>query len=148
MKGQTNFPAPNTPLADERGHVTLMWRNFFQALYDRSGGSTASANAAINGSETQSFNVGNATAPTHAMSLSQYRAQPGTAPASIAVGASPWTFTAPGNGMLILANGKITGIELQRAGVQAAVAAPVLMRQNDQAIVTYTTAPEAIWFPN
>jgi hypothetical protein len=50
--------------------------------------------------------------------------------------------------MLILANGAITGIELQRAGVQAAVAAPVLMRQNDQAIVTYTTAPEAIWFPN
>lgn len=149
--GATNLPLPNTPFLDGHGNVTLVWRRVLLALLNRTGGTTASANALLNGNSNQSFAVQTATLPTEAISLGQYRSEPGQTPTALGVGASPWTFSAPSNGCLILDGGSVSNVEYQRNGVQAQIGNPpeiVPMRVSDQIILTFSLPPNAVWFPN
>ena len=145
------FPAPTTAIADQRGQLTPAWRRFFQQLFERTGGTAVASNAALNGNSNQQFAVQTASSQTSAVPLAQYRSQPGQAPFAVNVGASPWTFSAPSNGFIVLDGGTVSNVEFQRGGVQATLGNPpemITMRQADQVIITFTTAPEATWFPN
>lgn len=145
------FPAPTTAIADQRGQLTPAWRRFFQQLFERTGGTAVASNAALNGNSNQQFAVQTASNPTSAVPLAQYRSQPGQTPSAVNVGASPWTFSAPSNGFIVLDGGSVSNVEFQRGGVQAQLGNPpelIPLRQSDQIIVTYSAAPGAVWFPN
>lgn len=151
MSGSTQLPVPQTRFLDANGNVALIWRKFLEALLVRTGGPAATSNALLNGNSNQQFAVQTAEKSTSAVPLAQYRSQPGQTPNVINVTASPWTFTASSNGFLILDVGSVSNVEFQRNGVQATLGNPpemISMRQNDQVIVTFSSAPEAVWFPN
>ena len=131
--------------------MSRAWRLFFEGLFTRTGGTGMTANAALNGNGNQPFAVQTATLPDQAVPLAQYRSQPGQAPSNLSVGASPWTFSAPTNGFIVLDGGTVSNVEFQRAGVAAQIGNPpelIPLRQADQIIVTYSAAPGAVWFPN
>lgn len=151
MSGSTNIPAPNTPFLDKSGQVSLIWRRFLTALLNRTGGTNAEGNALLNGNANEQFAVQTAASPTSAVPLAQYRSQAGQAPSAVAVTGSPFTFTAPANGFLVVSGGTVSNVEFQRGGVQATIGSPpeiISMRFNDQVIVAYSSSPGVIWFPD
>lgn len=76
-----------------------------------------------------------------------------TAPAQAAVapGASPYTFTAPDPGRIVIQGGTVSLIELGRGGafVTTGIAVGIVaMSRGDQVRVTYAVAPTMTYFKN
>lgn len=69
----TNQPFPNiqTPITTKTGVMNPVWRNFFVALWARTGGSIATPFATLNGSATEAFNAANAATATEVVPLGQ-----------------------------------------------------------------------------
>lgn len=151
MSGSTNFPSTGFPFVDKTGRLTQQARQFFVAIYNRAGGSTTSATANETGNSSVAFSVARATTPAQAVPLEQYRSQAGQAPSSVAIGASPWTYTAPGNGSLIISGGTVSEIEIQRGGVAIVTGLTSGMfplKANDGVIVLFSSVPQATWLPD
>ena len=45
MATSTNFPLPTTPLVDEKGNMTWAWLQFFQTIFQATGGSLPASSA-------------------------------------------------------------------------------------------------------
>jgi hypothetical protein len=72
------------------------------------------------------------------------------APAAIVVGASPYTFTAPYNGCVVVSGGTVSLVQLGRAGVFLATGVTTgvfPVSAGDQIKVTYTVAPTMNFLP-
>jgi 2-keto-4-pentenoate hydratase len=70
-------------------------------------------------------------------------------PASVAVGASPFTYTAPDRGVLVLQGGTVSLVELGRKGtfVTTGLTTAVLnVSKGDQVRVTYAVLPTLTFF--
>lgn len=69
----TNQPFPNlqSKITGPHGEVTPVWRAFFQAMWDRTGGSIASVYALLNGNALQRFKVAPAFTTDEAVNLGQ-----------------------------------------------------------------------------
>jgi hypothetical protein len=77
----------------------------------------------------------------------------GTAPAqesAVTPGASPYTYTAPRKGFLIVNGGTVSQISYSRSGtfhVTGQISGMVNMNQYDQVQITYSAAPTLTWVP-
>lgn len=69
---------------------------------------------------------------------------PPSAYLAVTPGASPFKYTAPEDGNLIVSGGNVSAITLTRSGTvipTGATAGPIPMAKNDLATITYTVAP-------
>jgi hypothetical protein len=69
--------------------------------------------------------------------------------ASVSLGSSPASYTAPVSGVLYLTGGTVTSISLVRGGVSTALgilAGSVRLRQRDVATVVYVVSPTSALF--
>lgn len=72
------------------------------------------------------------------------------APAAIVVGASPYTYTAPSNGCVVVSGGTVSLVQLGRAGAFLATGVTTgvfPVSAGDQIKVTYTVAPTMTFLP-
>jgi hypothetical protein len=64
---------------------------------------------------------------------------------------SPWTFTSPQQGTLMLSGGTITDVQLSRDGTNffpvGQLAGPVTIGAGDLVLVAYTVLPRAVFVP-
>lgn len=100
----TSQPFPNlqTKVVDQNGNVTTIWRNFFTALYDRTGGSVT------NNFVTQS--------QANLLITDAHQAA-GAAIIPITPTGSPFSYTATVTGAIAIASGDVTAITLTRGTV-------------------------------
>lgn len=74
-----------------------------------------------------------------------------TSPATVAVSASPFVFTTPAQGTLLVSGGPVTLIEYSKDGITwyptGAVGGPIQLVPNDQVRITYSNAPNLTFFP-
>lgn len=71
--------------------------------------------------------------------------------ATVTVGASPYTYTAPFAGQLSVTGGTVSLIQIIRQGTTVATgltAGLILLARGDQAKITYSAAPTAVFLPN
>lgn len=69
---------------------------------------------------------------------------------TITVGASPFTYTAPFNGSVLVKGGTVSIVSLIRQGastVTGLVTGFIPVSRSDQVQITYTAAPTAVYFP-
>lgn len=68
----------------------------------------------------------------------------------VAVGASPFTYTAPRNGMLFLSGGTLSAIQYIRGAsviLLNLTANQIMVMKGDQVRITYLTAPSLTFLP-
>lgn len=125
----SNVPIQAPPL-DRGGYFSTPWIHFFQFLYSRVGGSSAPSNTALAAAIT-----GGSTQPA----------------VPITVSASPFVYTAPSSGSVVISGGGIENVEFDRAPAGfitlGAFRGSFPMAQNDQLRVTYTEAPAMTFIP-
>lgn len=125
----SNVPIQTQPI-DRAGYFSTPWIHFFQFLYSRIGGSTAPSNTAL----ADAITGGNA-GPI----------------VPITVSASPFVYTAPSAGSVVISGGGIENVEFDRAPAGfitvGAFRGSFPVAQNDQLRVTYTTAPTMTFIP-
>ena len=142
-----------------------MWRRFFHSLWVRTGSGAGALFAPHAGDALQTFDVSAALDVNHAVPLAQVQAfdtntlnaafaeiRQGTGGAFIVetVGASPYTFQAPGVGHLVIAGGTVSALTLMRGSSSAAIPASVGMAPmdyQDSLQITYSAAPTLTWIP-
>lgn len=78
----------------------------------------------------------------------------GTPPSSetvLTVGASPYTYTAPAKGFVILSGGTVSGVTFSRTKGTTYTAGQTSgmfpLAQNDVLVVTYSVKPSMVWVP-
>lgn len=74
-----------------------------------------------------------------------------TAPQAVTVGGSPYTYTAPSNGMLVIAGGTVSLVQYGRAGTLTTlglVSGLIPMRVGDTVKTTYAVAPTMTFLPD
>ena len=149
---QQAFPYLDTPFVDEHQRITIPWYRFLIALWKATGGSipiTSSVYLQQVGTQIVAYNT-STNAPIGVLVTS---GTPGGPDSAIAVGASPFVYSPPGSGTVVVYSGQV---ELTRdAGANWALiglsggAVPVL--KDDEIRITYTDAgnkPVARWFPD
>ncbi len=113
---------------------------------------TNAANTAQSNAEsfaTSAANTAQANAETFA--TDQVRTLAGAALTTPAVGPSPFTWSAPSNGAVILTGGAVTALSLTRGGSGVSLTvfgAPLPVRSGDEITITYTSAPGMTWLPD
>src|SRR5574337_1591764 len=116
----SNVPIQAVAL-DRGGYFSQPWVHFFQFLYARVGGSSAPSNAALAAAIT-----GGNTGPA----------------VPLTVGVSPFVYTAPLAGSVVVSGGAIENVEFDRAPAGfitvGAFRGAFPVAQNDQLRVTYT----------
>lgn len=145
------FPNLQSQVADKNGNLTPIWRNFFATMWNRTGGSVSATYALLNGSENQVFNVAAATSPFEAVNLSQYRTQDGQNSAAITLTGSPFSYTATGNGTMVISGNGVASLSVKRGTNTISVGAhyaPVPLRNGDVLTVNYIGTPVLTWVPN
>lgn len=76
-----------------------------------------------------------------------FDSQTGQAPVLIAVGASPFAYTAPGAGMVAIGGGALTSLTLTRNSVVVELSSQTVpVRQGDLITMAYTTVPDSFYF--
>jgi hypothetical protein len=74
-----------------------------------------------------------------------------TVPATVTIGASPYIFTTPAQGALLVSGGPVTLIELSKDGVTwyplGVTQGQIQMVPNDHVRITYMNAPTLTFFP-
>ncbi len=121
MSVQQGMPAPQVPVVDAGGAITLPWLRLLQALWIRTGGASGSSSS------------------------------PGGAARTIPAGASPFTYAATAGGTLSIAGNGVQAAHLVRGGVDVPVASHyglVPMLPGDSLVVTFSGSPNFTWLPN
>ena len=142
-----------------------MWRRFLHSLWLRTGSGAGALFAPHTGDASQTFDVGAALDVNHAVPLAQVEAfdantlnaavaeiKQGTGAPFVAeaVGASPYTFQAPGVGHLVIAGGTVSALSLARGSSSASIptgVGMVPMDYQDSLQITYSAAPALTWIP-
>lgn len=76
--------------------------------------------------------------------------QPPSGETAITVSGSPFTYTAPRKGYVIVSGGTVSGIQVSRSGTfysTGMTAGTFSVAANDQLKVTYTGVPTMVFFP-
>ncbi len=112
----------------------------------------AAANTAQSNAETFATSAAN-TAQSNAETFAtgQVRSLAGGAIASVTVGASPFAYTAPSNGLVFIEGGTVTLQQFARGATTLTAGAPnsiVPVRDGDIVTVTYTAAPTMNFAPD
>jgi hypothetical protein len=80
-----------------------------------------------------------------------YQGLPPGLPAPITVNPSPFTFSAPIKGQVLISGGTVSAVQFTRDGTNiystGATAGPFLVNQSDRLIVTYTVIPTMVFVP-
>jgi hypothetical protein len=78
-----------------------------------------------------------------------YQGTPPSAESTLVVGASPWTYTAPVKGFVILKGGTVSAVTFTRSvtTVTGQTAGIFPMNQGDMLTVTYSGLPSMVWVP-
>ena len=124
----SNVPIQQPPLQNN-GYFSQAWVHFFQFLFDRVGGNEAPSNSEI------------------ASALAS-----GGGPAvSISPGSSPYIYTAPAIGAVVVSGGGLQNVEISRDGVTYYVVGTFRgmfpMTTGDKLRVTYSSAPTMTFIP-
>lgn len=72
-------------------------------------------------------------------------------PGAIVVGASPYTYTSPQNGVVVVSGGTVSLVQLGRAGTFLAtglLTGVIPVSAGDQVKITYTLAPTVTFLPD
>lgn len=73
------------------------------------------------------------------------------APPAVVVGTSPYTFTAPRSGCVVISGGTVSLVQLGRAGTflsTGLITGIIPVSPNDQITVTYVVAPTITFLPS
>jgi hypothetical protein len=144
------WPHADARIVTADGTLTRIWYRLFAQLWAAAGGSiptSAQVYLAKAGNAVQAFTPGATPTPLGTLVLAGQPAPPGEAQV---LGASPWTFVAPGGGVLVVAGG---AVEVGRGDLWypvGLVGAALPLAFGDRARVTWfgSAAPPTTWLPS